>query len=85
MTRTEWLVDYILGPCTCGSAYKDRGLVSPQCSHCNDHDEARESLLLAYQLGHDECGEQVGAEIVEANRDDLSVLLKLMYSGRTQK
>ena len=84
-TRTEWLIEYILGPCTCCSSYKDRGLTSPQCSSCNDHDEAREALLLAYQLGHDECGGMTSADLIETNRAALSGLLNLMCSGSPQQ
>ena len=84
-TRTEWLIDYILGPCTCGSAYKDGMLASDQCSLCNDHEEARESLLLAYQLGHDENGTQHGHDHVALNREHLKELLNLMRDGLQQQ
>ena len=85
-TRTERLVSYILGPCTCDSAYKGRGLVSLQCPYCNNHDEAREALRLAYQLGHDECGTCASAGMVQGNRGVLSGLLNLMvHDGHTKK
>ncbi len=84
MTRTEWLVDYIVDPCTCGDAYTSRDLVSPQCSRCNDGDSARDALLLAYQLGHDEAGQfnRDGRKIVESNREFLAALLKQMEAER---
>ncbi len=67
LTRTQWLIEYILGPCRCGPEYKDRKLVSPHCDLCNDSNAAREALLLAYQYGHDE----QNSALVEGNREAL--------------
>lgn len=77
MTRVEFLIEHILGPCDCGPEYEDRGLRSPSCGHCRDGHEAREAILLAYQLGWDESERQdvFGKGVVEANRPDLAQLL----------
>lgn len=81
MTRTQWLVDYILGPCRCSEDYTSRGLISPHCSICNDGDAAREVLLLSYQLGHDEADQEYGKSLVDVNRESLDVLTKEMLKG----
>lgn len=74
MTRTEWLVEFCLGPCRCIDTYKSRDLRSPSCGLCTDGESVREALLLSYQLGHDE----KNAELVEGNREALSILLATM-------
>ena len=73
-TRTQWLIAYVLGPCTCGEAYSKRRLTSPLCQLCNDENELREALLLSYQFGHDE----KDTELVESNRKSLTYLMDAM-------
>lgn len=72
MSRVDYLVEYILGPCRCHEAYKGRGLVAPDCGRCNDEDEARQALRLAYQYGYDDGPK--AKEVVEANREALKEL-----------
>lgn len=71
MTKPDFdaMMRACFGPCRCAGGFKERGLVAPDCSICNDGPEVLAALHTAYSAGLERAAEVADNDASVGNQE----------------